>query len=309
MDHRAGRARIVVASALLGVLVLSGAAVQVPAQTPEQELEDTRREVEALDLTLTDLVERYEALSARLDRAGSRLRLAERRARSAARELIRRRRSAQALARELYMSGSTADFEALLTSRSLTGLDQAASLLGYAQQSQAKVFEHLRVSERVMSDRVDDLEARFNTIEAATKRLAAIRSAVAGELEDRRADLVRLQNAAARRRLAEAEQANEEIASRSVPQPSPPPPPESTVERHADWDAIAECESGGNWHLDSTYDGGLQFHPDTWLAFGGGKYAAYAWQASRLEQIAIGEKVLAAYGPDAWPNCFVPLED
>lgn len=309
MDHRAGRARIVVASALLGVLVLSGAAVQVPAQTPEQELEDTRREVEALDLTLTDLVERYEALSARLDRAGSRLRLAERRARSAARELIRRRRSAQALARELYMSGSAADFEALLTSRSLTGLDQATSLLGYAQQSQAKVFEHLRVSERVMSDRVDDLEARFNTIEAATKRLAAIRSAVAGELEDRRADLVRLQNAAARRRLAEAEQANEEIASRPVPRPSPPPPPESTVERHADWDAIAECESGGNWHLDSTYDGGLQFHPDTWLAFGGGKYAAYAWQASRLEQIAIGEKVLAAYGPDAWPNCFVPLDD
>ena len=64
------------------------------------------------------------------------------------------------------------------------------------------------------------------------------------------------------------------------------------------------CESGGNWHLDSTYDGGLQFHPSTWLGYGGGVYAEYAWQASREQQIAIGEKVLAGQGPGAWPHCF-----
>jgi hypothetical protein len=70
------------------------------------------------------------------------------------------------------------------------------------------------------------------------------------------------------------------------------------------WDAIAQCESGGNWALDSTYDGGLQFHPSTWLGYGGGRYARYAWQASREQQIAIAERVLAAQGPSAWPHCF-----
>ncbi len=64
------------------------------------------------------------------------------------------------------------------------------------------------------------------------------------------------------------------------------------------------CESGQRWHLDSTYDGGLQFHPDTWLAYGGGQYARYAWQATREQQIAIAERVLKGQGPGAWPNCF-----
>ena len=73
-----------------------------------------------------------------------------------------------------------------------------------------------------------------------------------------------------------------------------------------DWTAVAQCESGGNWHINSTYDGGLQFHPNTWLAYGGGRYARYAYQATREQQIAIAEKVLAGQGPGAWPNCFVP---
>ncbi|MBW3595587.1 MAG: transglycosylase family protein [Actinobacteria bacterium] len=82
---------------------------------------------------------------------------------------------------------------------------------------------------------------------------------------------------------------------------SPPVPPPSS---EADWDAIAMCESGGNWHLDGYYDGGLQFHPQTWLGYGGGQYARYAWQATREQQIAIGERVLKGQGPGAWPNCF-----
>jgi hypothetical protein len=95
--------------------------------------------------------------------------------------------------------------------------------------------------------------------------------------------------------------ATKTIAENPPPPPSPPPPPPSS---EADWDAIAMCESGGDWHIDSTYDGGLQFHPDTWLAYGGGRYARYAWQATREQQIAIAERVLAAQGPGAWPVCF-----
>lgn len=73
------------------------------------------------------------------------------------------------------------------------------------------------------------------------------------------------------------------------------------------WDAIANCESGGRWNLDSTYDGGLQFLPSTWLNAGGGKYAQYAWQATREEQIAVAEywvtQIHCIQCRSGWPVC------
>jgi hypothetical protein len=51
------------------------------------------------------------------------------------------------------------------------------------------------------------------------------------------------------------------------------------------------------------YSGGLQFHPGTWLAYGGGAYAPEAWMAPREAQIAVAERVLAASGWNAWPGC------
>lgn len=72
-----------------------------------------------------------------------------------------------------------------------------------------------------------------------------------------------------------------------------------------DWDAIAACESGGNWSINTgTYDGGLQFLPATWASHGGLEYAPAANLASREEQIAVAERVLASQGPGAWPVCF-----
>lgn len=81
----------------------------------------------------------------------------------------------------------------------------------------------------------------------------------------------------------------------------------SLVTYSADWEAVAMCESSGDWHVDSRFDGGLQFHPLTWLGFGGAQFGRYAHQASRIEQIAIAERVLAIQGPGAWPNCFESL--
>jgi len=71
------------------------------------------------------------------------------------------------------------------------------------------------------------------------------------------------------------------------------------------WDAIAQCESGGNWAIDTGngYYGGLQFSQSTWDAYGGQQYASRADLASRTEQIAIAEKVLAGQGIGAWPVC------
>ncbi|ANP55521.1 nucleoid-associated protein YgaU [Streptomyces griseochromogenes] len=73
----------------------------------------------------------------------------------------------------------------------------------------------------------------------------------------------------------------------------------------SEWDAVAQCESGGNWSINTGngYYGGLQFSASTWAAYGGTAYAAQANQATKAQQITVAEKVLAAQGKGAWPVC------
>src|SRR6478736_3948350 len=68
------------------------------------------------------------------------------------------------------------------------------------------------------------------------------------------------------------------------------------------WDAVAQCESSGNWSINTGngFYGGLQFTQSTWAAYGGTEYASRADLASREEQIAIAEKTLAGQGWGAW---------
>ena len=68
------------------------------------------------------------------------------------------------------------------------------------------------------------------------------------------------------------------------------------------WDRIAQCESTGNWSINTGngYYGGLQFDRGTWLANGGGAYAPTANLASRAEQITIANKVYAQRGLQPW---------
>jgi len=79
----------------------------------------------------------------------------------------------------------------------------------------------------------------------------------------------------------------------------------STATANADsvnWDAIAECESGGNWGINSGngHYGGLQFKQATWNSNGGRGNPA---TASRAEQIRVAENVLRTQGLKAWPKC------
>ncbi|TDZ78972.1 Resuscitation-promoting factor RpfB precursor [Mycobacteroides salmoniphilum] len=78
-----------------------------------------------------------------------------------------------------------------------------------------------------------------------------------------------------------------------------------TVTRGSAWDALASCEAGGNWAINTGngFYGGVQFDYGTWLAHGGAKYAPRADLATREEQIAIAEKTLAVQGWGAWPVC------
>ncbi|HET6732046.1 transglycosylase family protein [Mycobacterium sp.] len=79
----------------------------------------------------------------------------------------------------------------------------------------------------------------------------------------------------------------------------------STATANADsvnWDAIAQCESGGNWatNTGNGHFGGLQFKPATWASNGGVGNPA---TASRAEQIRVAENVLRTQGIKAWPKC------
>lgn len=81
--------------------------------------------------------------------------------------------------------------------------------------------------------------------------------------------------------------------------------PSANAATDSTWDRVAQCESGGNWSINTGngFSGGLQFTAQTWKGFGGGQYAAAAHQATRAQQIAVAEKVLAKQGWGAWPVC------
>lgn len=111
--------------------------------------------------------------------------------------------------------------------------------------------------------------------------------------------------------------ADEQLASRAVPKPqvaaakvatkrsssqrvaSTPAP---AVASGSVWDRLAQCESGGNWQINTGngYYGGLQFLPSTWRAVGG---TGLPHQHSREEQIKRAEILLARSGWGQWPAC------
>ncbi|MEX2504616.1 MAG: transglycosylase family protein [Egicoccus sp.] len=100
------------------------------------------------------------------------------------------------------------------------------------------------------------------------------------------------------------------LVGTKAPPPPPPPPPKPKPKASAPsvasvsvWDRLARCEAGGNWSHNGRYDGGLQFHPDTWSRHKLSGYPQYAYQASREQQIEVGKRVQAAQGWAAWPAC------
>ncbi len=97
-----------------------------------------------------------------------------------------------------------------------------------------------------------------------------------------------------------------------VPTPAPrAPAPQRVVTYDGDsvWDDLARCESGGNWAINTGngYYGGLQFSLGTWQGYGGAEFAAYPHEATRVEQIAVAERLRAARGYAPWPACRLKL--
>ena len=122
--------------------------------------------------------------------------------------------------------------------------------------------------------------------------------------------------------------AAEEIVADSLPRPghapmeatlhviATPPPvvaaaPARVVTYDGDtvWDDLAQCESGGNWAINTGngYYGGLQFSYGTWHGYDGGEFAEYPHEATREEQIIVAERLHAARGFQPWPACRLKL--
>ncbi|CAN5135959.1 resuscitation-promoting factor [soil metagenome] len=112
------------------------------------------------------------------------------------------------------------------------------------------------------------------------------------------------------------------VGTRERPAPAPAPQPQPQPQTRSsgggntganpppssgglNWDALAGCESGGNWSINTGngYYGGLQFDKSTWDASGGQAYAPYPHQATREQQIAVGENLYASRGDSPWPTC------
>ena len=118
-------------------------------------------------------------------------------------------------------------------------------------------------------------------------------------------------------RVNGAETRRDRVAEKVLAEPRPavvrvgtkPRPAVPQSSRASVWDSIAQCESTGNWSINTGngFSGGLQFTPSTWLAFGGGQYAPSAHLATREQQIAVAEKVQATQGWGAWPACTAKL--
>jgi septal ring factor EnvC (AmiA/AmiB activator) len=311
MDATWGRPlRVLVVALLLLILLIESTAV-VGSSAQEA---PSPADVEAAERRVDIARDGVAAVAARLQEARSevaavrsRIAMTEAEVRRIARRVLRGEDSVIEVAQRMYKDGSGAVLEGLLSAESISELEAGIRYLRSSGQAHIRELETLAVDRKLLESRLDELDAAREEAIALFEEVRQLEASVREELARRREELasVRSARAAYLRRLAElraaqraAEQATEEAAVAAAP----PSVPETSGS--VDWDAIAQCESGGNWALDSQYDGGLQFHPATWLGYGGGRYARYAWQASREEQIAVAERVLAAQGPNAWPNCF-----
>ena len=103
-------------------------------------------------------------------------------------------------------------------------------------------------------------------------------------------------------RQAQAERAEAAERAEEAEESAPAPAAAPSGGGGGRWDALAQCESGGNWAINTGngYYGGLQFSLQTWHAFGG---SGMPNENSREAQIAVAERVLASQGWGAWPSC------
>jgi multidrug efflux pump subunit AcrA (membrane-fusion protein) len=260
----------------------------------------------------------YERQKQAYDRAVADAQAADAAAQQAQADLAGARGALATFARDSYMAGSTSPLlRGLLTSGDPGQMleraalleaagDHRSAVLGVVTVAQQRATESRTAAEVAVAQAGEIRQAAEDTLasvqslqSAAVQQVADLQSrqgAMQAELDRARAAVVELQSTPTAAPAAPV--------TRTPSRPAPAPAPAPVAGGH-NWDAVAQCESGGNWSINTGngYFGGLQFSSRTWLAFGGGAYASRADLAAKSQQIAIAEKVLAGQGPGAWPIC------
>jgi hypothetical protein len=343
-DRRRRWAARLSAVGLAAVLCVAGAPWAASAAPSDEQVSAASQAADAAAAEVGRLLEQLGSAQAGVDDANARVaraqeqaeahRRAYEQAQADAREADVAAQEAQAavgdaqdgvarFARDSYMGGSTSPIlESLLTADGPAQViermallhaagDHRSDVLTAASAAQGRAVEARTAFQAAVAEAERSQQAAQDALASAEAGRAAAAQQVADlqaaqgtmqtRLQEARATLVDLQ----RQRTA-----GEQAASRSRPSappsggspsgPAPTPPPTGR-----DWDAVAMCESGGNWSINTGngYYGGLQFSPSTWLGFGGGDYAPRADLATKAQQIAVAEKVLAVQGKGAWPTC------
>jgi hypothetical protein len=224
-------------------------------------------------------------------------------------------------ARDSNMAGSTSPvLEILLTAGSPGQLVERAALLEAAGSHRSAVLTVVTAAQQraaeaqaAAQNAVTEADRSQQAAQDALASAEAVRAAATRQVADLQTaqDAMQAQLLQARTTLVTLQQQPPPSAAAPSSPPVNTPAGEQSSAGPApapggqDWDAVARCESGGNWSINTGngFYGGLQFTPSTWLAFGGTAYAPRADLATRAEQIAVAERVLAEQGPGAWPTC------
>jgi multidrug efflux pump subunit AcrA (membrane-fusion protein) len=208
------------------------------------------------------------------------------------------------------MAGTTSTgLQTLLLSGDPAQLIERAALLAAVGEHRSAVLAATTTAQERAAAASDAAQAALTEADRLRGEAEAALTA-AREVEASAAQQVaqlRDRQAAAEGRLQQARSTLVALQTQSRPAPAPQPSPSAPANPGSahDWDAVARCESGGDWSINTGngYYGGLQFSPTTWAEFGGLAHAPRADLATKGEQIAVAEKVLAVQGPGAWPTC------
>jgi Transglycosylase-like domain len=331
---RSGRLRVVGIAAGVALCGLPGTAAAAPG--------DGSPNVEEAAAQVERLLEDLGAAQAAVDDAGARVaaalarveaqqqaqrtaqadaRAADVAAQQAQGELAEARDDVATFARQSYMAGSTSPLlVSLLTADGPAQAMERAALLDAAGASRSTAVttavsaqDAAAAARAAATDALAEADRSQQAADAALASAEAVRDAAEQQVSDLRTAQAAMQDRLEEARAALAPPPATPPAPPATPAPTPAPaptpgpapaPPPAPSSGH-DWDAVARCESGGNWSINTGngYYGGLQFSQSTWAAFGGTAYAPRADLATKAQQIAVAERTLAAQGPGAWPTC------
>ncbi len=187
---------------------------------------------------------------------------------------------------------------ALVRRRSVQRLTAAGAVVGLASA--------LATIEALAAEPSSDEDVR--TVRIAAEEVDLLADPVEAELSPAIREVLEARQEEAEAQQAEPEPEPEpEPAPEPEPEPAPEPEPEPAPQHDgavdlATWERVAECESGGNWSINTGngFYGGLQFELRSWEWVGG---TGYPHEASKEEQIARAEILFERQGWNAWPSC------